>query len=159
MDLKQVESLLKLLNEHDVSDFQYKGSDFQIRLRLGAPVAYSAVPAPVSMTVGPAMAAVQAAAHAQAPSGKSESAPAKDPNTVTVDSPMVGTFYRAPSPGAPNFVEAGSTVKPGQPLCIVEAMKLMNEIEAEVGGTVVEVLVENAQPVQFGQPLFRIRKG
>ncbi|MBW2525104.1 MAG: acetyl-CoA carboxylase biotin carboxyl carrier protein, partial [Deltaproteobacteria bacterium] len=84
---------------------------------------------------------------------------AADPNLMTVTSPFVGTFYRAPSPEAPPFVDLGVQVREGQTLCIVEAMKLMNEIEADCTGTVTEVLVENGTPVEFGQELFRIRKG
>jgi acetyl-CoA carboxylase biotin carboxyl carrier protein len=82
-----------------------------------------------------------------------------DANVVEVTSPFVGTFYRAPAPDAPSFVERGDSVRQGQSLCIVEAMKLMNEIEAECAGTVIDILVENGKPVEFGQLLFRIRKG
>ena len=85
-------------------------------------------------------------------------APVNDPNTVEITSPFVGTFYRAPSPDAPAFVEVGSTVRPGQALCIVEAMKLMNEIESEISGTIVEILVQNGKSVEFGQKLFRVKK-
>ncbi len=82
--------------------------------------------------------------------------PAAEPEGHVVKSPMVGTFYRSPSPGAPSFIELGQSVKPGDTLCIIEAMKLLNEIEAEVGGTVKQILVENGQPVEYGQPLFII---
>ena len=98
----------------------------------------------------PALAAAPAAAPAAA-------APAEDSSLVSVESPMVGTFYRAPSPDSENFVEVGATVSKGQTLCIVEAMKLMNEIEAETTGTVVEILADDSQPVQFGQVMFKIR--
>jgi len=151
MDLKQIESLLTLLSQHDVSDFHYKDGDVQLRFRLGRdPVVQTVVaaPAPVAPVVAAAPAAAPAAAR-----------PAVDPALLTVESPMVGTFYRSPSPGAPAFVEVGTSVRVGQPLCIVEAMKLMNEIEAEAAGTIAEILVENGQAVQFGQALFRIRKG
>ena len=153
MDLKQIEALLTLLSDHDVSDFHYKDADFQLRLRIGGlPVVVTAsAPAapfpPVSAQSAPAPLIERPAAVPATPDG-----------VVVVESPMVGTFYRAASPGAPNFVEVGTQVRVGQALCIVEAMKLMNEIEAEIAGTVVEVLVENAQPVQFGQPLFKIRR-
>jgi acetyl-CoA carboxylase biotin carboxyl carrier protein len=109
----------------------------------------AAVAAPVVSGVG------AAAAPADAPASESDA----DDGLIVVESPMVGTFYRAASPDSPSFVEVGALVAPGQALCIVEAMKLMNEIEAEVSGTVVEVLAENAQAVQFGQPLFKIRPG
>lgn len=157
MDLQRIEALLKLLSAHEVSDFHYRDGDVSMRFRIGPP--------PVQMTqmqMAPAVAHAPAhaapVAHA-APAAAPPGPAAKDPNVVTVESPMVGTFYRTPSPGAPPFVEIGSTVKVGQPLCIVEAMKLMNEIESEVAGTVIEILVEPGHPVQFGQALFKVRKG
>ncbi len=151
MDLKRIRSLLKLLGEYDVSEFAFKDADQSLRLRLGPPPApmVSAVAAPVaSGAVAPS-----------APAAATGSEPDADDGLIVVESPMVGTFYRAASPDSPPFIEVGALVAPGQALCIVEAMKLMNEIEAEVSGTVVEVLAENAQAVQFGQPLFKIRPG
>ena len=146
MDLERIEALLVLLAEHDVSEFSYRDSDAKIKLRLGQPVA-NVVAAPVAMSAAaPAGAAVAAAP-----------AIAVDDGLIVVESPMVGTFYRAPGPGASNFVEVGARIGPGQTLCIVEAMKLMNEIEAETSGTIVEILIENAQPVQFGQAMFKIK--
>jgi len=155
MDLERIESLLKLLADHDVSEFNYKDEAQTLRLRLGPPPApvTSMVQAPMMPAVAQAMPAAPAPAVAAAPAAEASA----DAGLVVVESPMVGTFYRSPSPDAPVFVEAGGSVAKGQALCIVEAMKLMNEIEADVGGTVVEVLVEDAQPVQFGQPLFKIR--
>ena len=160
MDLDRIEALLTLLSANDVSEFHFKDADQTIRLRLGpppatvAPGAYAA-PAMQAVQAIPAAAPVAPAAAAAAPAAAAT--PAEDPNLTAIESPMVGTFYRAPSPDAPNFVEVGSTVSKGQVLCIVEAMKLMNEIEAEVSGTVESILVENGQPVQFAQPLFKIR--
>jgi acetyl-CoA carboxylase biotin carboxyl carrier protein len=145
MDLKRIEALLELLANHDVSEFSYKDGDASIELRLGQPVALAAAAA---LPVAAPVAAVSAA----------PAAPVDD-GLITVESPMVGTFYRASGPGAPTFVEVGARVGPGQTLCIVEAMKLMNEIEAETAGTVVEILIENAQPVQFGQAMFKIKPG
>ena len=153
MDLNQIESLLKMLAEHDVSEFRFKDEDRSIQLRLGpppAPIAQAAMPT-MAHTLPPPPPAAAAAAEGAAPASSS------DAGLVTIESPMVGTFYRAPSPDAPNFVEVSDSITAGKTLCIVEAMKLMNEIESEVSGTVVEILVENAQPVQFGQPLFKIR--
>jgi len=147
MDLERIEALLKLLEAHDVTEFAWRDADKTIRLRLGPP---------------PMRAHVVAAAHDVAPARPAESGPAAaaaDDGLKTIDSPMVGTFYRSPKPGAPMFVDVGDKVAPGKTLCIVEAMKLMNEIEAEIGGTIVEILVENGQAVQFGQPLFKIRPG
>jgi len=145
MDLERIESLLKLLAEHDVSEFRFKDTDQQIRLRLGQPPVAVHAAAPLPVAAAPAVAA--------AASTPEEA----DDGLVVVESPMVGTFYRSPAPDSPVFVEVGVEVTKGKTLCIVEAMKLMNEIEAEVSGTVVEILVENAQPVQFGQPLVKIR--
>jgi acetyl-CoA carboxylase biotin carboxyl carrier protein len=148
MDLERIEALLKLLATHDVNEFVYRDADKTLRLRLG-PVA-----APVTMHAPVAAATPAPAAPAAAPAGPA--APAND-GLVVIESPMVGTMYRSPSPGAPTCVEVGSAVQKGKTICIVEAMKLMNEIESEVNGTVVEILVENGQPVQFGQALMKIR--
>lgn len=149
MDLDRIESLLKLLADHEVSEFQYKDGDQTIRLRLGD------IPVPVAapMAAAPAFAAPVPAAPAEA----APAAEAPDDGLVVVQAPMLGTFYRSPKPEEPPFVEVGAQVTAGTTLCIVEAMKMMNEIEAEVSGTVVEVLVDNAQPVQFGQAIFKIR--
>ncbi|TVQ92187.1 MAG: acetyl-CoA carboxylase biotin carboxyl carrier protein [Deltaproteobacteria bacterium] len=144
MDLEKIEALLKLLSDNDVHAFHFKDSEMELDLQLGAP----AVVAPVSAPA-PALAP-------STPATPTEAEPVDD-GSVAVESPMVGTFYRAPSPDAPPYVEVGATVKAGQVLCIVEAMKLMNEIECEVAGVVTEICVENAQPVQFGQSLFKIR--
>ncbi len=155
MDLEQIQSLLKMLADHDVSEFQYKDEERSLRLRLGPPPAQITA-APMAMPqAAPAGAPAIAAATASAPAVATASA--SDAGLAVVESPMVGTFYRAPSPGAPSFVEVGATVTKGQTLCIVEAMKLMNEIEADTAGTVVEICVENGKPVQFGQALFKIR--
>jgi acetyl-CoA carboxylase biotin carboxyl carrier protein len=148
MDLDKIEALLKLLSEHEVNEFHLKEGGVELELHLGA--RYVAAPV-AAAPVAPAAAAPAPAAPAAAPAGP------VDDGAVAVESPMVGTFYRSASPGAPAYVEVGATVKAGQVLCIIEAMKLMNEIESEVAGVVTEICVQNAQPVQFGQPLFRIR--
>jgi acetyl-CoA carboxylase biotin carboxyl carrier protein len=153
MDLDQIQSLLKMLADHDVSEFRYKDEECSMQLRLGPPPAVisgaSMMSPSMHVTSAPSAAPVAAATPAAAPSGSD--------GAHVVESPMVGTFYRSPSPGAPVFVEVGATVTAGQVLCIVEAMKLLNEIEADKSGTVVEILVENGKPVQFGQALFKIR--
>lgn len=157
MDLSQIASLLELLEKHEVSEFQYKDEEVALRLRLGPPPAaapiYTAGPAPQAAVAPPAAPAASAAVAAPAP------AAAPTANTVAVESPMVGTFYRSPSPQSPSYVNVGDRVNKGQVLCIVEAMKMMNEIEAEVAGVIEEICVENAQPVQYGQALFRVRPG
>jgi acetyl-CoA carboxylase biotin carboxyl carrier protein len=144
MDLERVEALLKLMHEYGVAELGYEDEQSRVELKL-----QGAAPTHVAAAVH-----AQLPLHAPAPVA---ALPVSDPATVTVDSPMVGTFYRASKPGAKAYVEVGDRVSPGKVLCILEAMKLMNELECEVSGTVVEILVENAQPVQFGQALFRVR--
>jgi acetyl-CoA carboxylase biotin carboxyl carrier protein len=143
MDLERIEKLLELLARHDVSEFSYAEGDWQLSLRIGAVVAA----APVAVAAAPAPARA-----AEAP------AEAADDGLFVVRSPMVGTFYRSPRPGQPAYVDVGDRIEVGKPVCIVEAMKLMNAIDAEVSGTIVEICVENAQPVEFGQALFKIRR-
>ena len=142
MDLERIESLLKLMKEYGVAELGLEEADASVHLSMGA--AAQAVPVASAAPVAAVPAGVEAVASAPAANG------------VDVESPMVGTFYSAPKPGAPPFVKVGDVVGVGQVLCIVEAMKLMNEIESEVAGTVVEVLTSNGDPVQFGQVLFRI---
>lgn len=146
--LEQLEALLSTLEEKKVAEFEYE--DEKIRLRVGFGRAQvTTVAAPVAPI---AFAAPAAAGSAGAASETLEA------GVVYVTSPFVGTFYRAPSPDAGNFVEVGSQVKQGQALCIIEAMKLMNEIESEFVGSVLEILVENGKSVEFGQKLFKIKK-
>jgi acetyl-CoA carboxylase biotin carboxyl carrier protein len=149
MDLNKIKALLELLQDHDVSQFRYKDSDYSIQLGWGALPAMAA-PAAAAAVTAPATQVVPAAASDGSPSSL-------PPGHRAVESPMVGTFYRSPSPDSAVFVDVGTHVQQGTTLCIVEAMKLMNEIEAESAGTIVEILVDDAQPVQFGQPLFHIR--
>lgn len=151
MDLDQIEGLINFLKEKEVSEFEY-GEDDGIHLRIKltpdtvAP-AYAAPAAPVVQV-------------AQAPAPASSAvAPESDPSLHEISSPMVGTFYTSASPDSPPFVKVGDKVQVGQTLCIIEAMKLMNEIEADASGIVEMVMLDNAQPVQFGQVLFKIRAG
>ncbi len=154
MDLERIEQLLQLLNDQKVAEFTYEDEQLSLTVNFGGSVlAPQLVAAPASVISAPP-AAVAAAVASPAPAS-----PAEDSSLTAVLSPMVGTFYRAPGPDSEDFVKLGDEVRPGQTLCIVEAMKLMNEIEAEVGGIVSAILVENAQPVQFGQPLFQIKEG
>jgi acetyl-CoA carboxylase biotin carboxyl carrier protein len=157
--LEDVKKLVQFLERSDVTLIEWeKGSDKVVIQRgaVAAPVA--AAPAPV-MHAAPVAAAFAPLAAAPAPAASKAEVKAADKPGVLVTSPFVGTFYRAPSPDSPPFVEVGAKVKKGQSLCIVEAMKLMNEIEAEQDGTVAEILVQNAQPVEFGEALFRIVPG
>ncbi len=157
--LDEVKALVKVLEGTDVTTLRWDRNGQQLVIRRGqpasAPVLHAAPVAaplpPMSVPVPVAVAPAAAVAAAAAPAAKAEA----KPGTV-VTSPFVGTFYRAPSPDSPPFVEVGTVVKKGQVLCIVEAMKLMNEIEAEAPGKIAEIFVQNATPVEFGQPLFRI---
>ena len=154
MDIRKVKKLIELLEESNIGEIEIKEGEESVRIsRYGnqpaAPVAYAA-PAPVAPASAPAPAAAEApAAEAAAPAA----APVAD-NAVL--SPMVGTFYRSPSPEAPSFVEVGQTVRVGDVLCIVEAMKIMNQIEADRAGTVTAIHVENGEAVEFDQPLISI---
>jgi acetyl-CoA carboxylase biotin carboxyl carrier protein len=150
--LQEVKALVEVVEGTDVTCLVWTRSGHKVVIRRGQPAA------PVTHLVAQAAPAAAPAAQAlpapaAAPARPAE--PAEKPGTM-VTSPFVGTFYRAPSPDSPPYVDVGSRVKKGQVLCIVEAMKLMNEIEAEVEGAVAEILVANATPVEFGQPLFRI---
>lgn len=150
ISLEQLEALLEKLENKKVAEFEYEDETIRLRVALGRPpVAVAAIPQPASLTVGAGDEAAGLAAKA------SEAA---EVGMAYVTSPFVGTFYRAPSPDADNFVEPGAQAKKGQPLCIIEAMKLMNEIETEFPCTIVEVLVENGKSVEFGQKLFKVRK-
>ena len=151
ISLEQLKSLLETLEGRDVSEFEYEDEKLKLRLSLGKKSA------PVVHAMPPIAAAPLAAAAASAPAAAKASDDA-DPNVVFITSPFVGTFYRAPSPDVPNFCEVGSSVKQGQTLCIIEAMKLMNEIESDAAGTIVDVLVENGKSVEFGQKLFKLKK-
>jgi len=142
MDLERIESLLKLMKEYGVAELGLEEEDGSVHLNMHGTAAPVVAAAPVM--------AVQAA-----PSEPGSPA-ASGSSGVGVESPMVGTFYSSPKPGSPTFVKVGDVVSVGQVLCIVEAMKLMNEIESEVAGTIVEILANNGDPVRFGQVLFRI---
>ena len=144
MDLERIEALLKLMREYKVGEIAYEDEGLSVTVTMGG----SGAPAV-------AMAPVAAAPVAHAAPEPAAAAPAVQKGHV-VKSPMVGTFYRSAKPGTPAFVEVGTKVKAGQVLCILEAMKLMNELESDVAGTVAEIYLGNASPVQFGQDLFRI---
>lgn len=154
MNIQELRELIAMLNDTDIAELSVESNGVKICIKKGAafvqPPAAAAPSAPVprAQEAGPAEAPEEPPPQ---PEGESE-------NLVTVNAPMVGTFYRAPAPDAEPYVKPGDVVEVGQPLCIIEAMKLMNEIESEVRGRVVKVLVENGQPVEYGQPLFLIAK-
>ncbi len=154
MDLRKLKKLIDLVSESNVSELEITEAEGKVRIVKAGPVAQVAhvlAPAPVA---APAMVAATAPATPAAAPAAPAAEPA--PSGHVVKSPMVGTFYRASGPNAKPFVEVGQSIKTGEPLCIIEAMKIMNEIEADATGTVVKVLCENGQPVEFGQPLFII---
>jgi acetyl-CoA carboxylase biotin carboxyl carrier protein len=152
VDLKDIKAIIDLMKKNSVSEFELEKQDFKIRLKRGmnsgsGGIAYEEAPA---MTYAQAPAGIAAPLAAQAP------APVAS-NEVEIKSPMIGTFYRAPSPESASYVEVGAEVGPETVVCIIEAMKVMNEIKAEAKGVITQVMVENAKPVEFGQPLFKIR--
>jgi len=157
MNLKEIKEMIALMNEHNLAELQLEREGLKISLKRGG---FAGGVAPAGLTVE-RVALPESGMYQQVPSKPADSAPAavaEAKNVVPVKSPMVGTFYRAPSPEAAAFVEVGSDVEIGQVLCIIEAMKLMNEIKSEVKGRVKEILIENADPIEFGQVLFKIEK-
>jgi acetyl-CoA carboxylase biotin carboxyl carrier protein len=158
MNLTQIQDLIKFVAKSGVSEVEIEQKDFKITIKtpagkkevqvIAAPVA---APAPVALP-----AAAAAPAPAPAPAAAPAPAPAADSKYITIKAPMIGTFYRASGPGKPIFVNVGDEVKPGKTICIIEAMKLFNEIESEVSGKIVKVLVDDAKPVEYDQPLFLV---
>jgi acetyl-CoA carboxylase biotin carboxyl carrier protein len=151
MDLRKLKTLIDLVSESNISELEITESEGTVRIvKAGvAPAAAPVSPAATQASVAPAPAAPSAPASAPA-----VEAPPAEPAGKVVKSPMVGTFYRSASPGAKAFVELGSAIKEGEPVCIIEAMKIMNEIEADCSGKITRILCENGQAVEFGQPLF-----
>lgn len=159
MDLRKIKTLIELVEESGISELEVKEGEESVRISrqpggMPPPAHYYAPPPPP--LAAPAAPAPVAAAPAAAPAAPAAPAPKAADNRHIIKSPMVGTFYRSPSPGAKPFVEVGQTVKAGQTLCIIEAMKMLNQIEADRAGVVVEVLADNEKPVEFDQPLFAI---
>jgi len=152
MTIDEIKELLQIFNESGVGELEVQRGEDRLRIkRASAQKEYIVAPAPQPQTVAAAPAAPTIAAPAAAPQRALET------DGMLVKSPIVGTYYDSPSPDAPAFVKVGDSVEPGQVLCIIESMKLMNEIEAEAGGTVIAKLVENGRPVEYGEALFSIR--
>lgn len=163
MTIEEIKQLIELVNESGVAELEVERAGSRVRIRRHAaanpapvPQEFVLHPAPGPMAAIPA-AAPSAAGVAQATPLASGAFAAADPNLGVVKAPIVGTYYDAPTPGAPPFVKVGDTVQPGQVLCIIESMKLMNEIEAETPGVIAAKLVENGRPVEYGQALFNLR--
>jgi acetyl-CoA carboxylase biotin carboxyl carrier protein len=161
MNQKELKELIEFLIEKDISEFELERGDVKVKIKRGGDTQPVPVIAPVAAIPAVAPAAITApVAHAQISTAATDAAaPAAAPEEELhlVKSPIVGTFYEAPAPGAPPFVKPGDTVQAGQVLCIIEAMKLMNEIESDLAGEVVKMLAANGKPVEYGQPLFSIR--
>ena len=151
MNLKEIKELIKVFNSSDLSKLKVEDGDFGLTLEKGG-VAVTTAP----MQTAPAVQQVQAPASVEAPAVEAEKIVADNADKIT--SPMVGTFYRAPSPDSPPFVNVGDSVKKGQTLCILEAMKIMNELEAEFDCKILDILVEDGQPVEYDMPLFLVEK-
>jgi acetyl-CoA carboxylase biotin carboxyl carrier protein len=158
LDLNKIKQVVDLMKKSDLSEFEIQDQEFKLRIKrdVGGRAAVAPVAAPVAAPA-PVAAAPVAAPVAAAPAPATPAA--ADPNVKVITSPMVGTFYATPSPDSPNFVAIGSTVKADSVVCIIEAMKVMNEIQSELAGTIVECLVASGTSVEFGQPLFRVKVG
>lgn len=160
MDLKDIKAIIDLMKKNSISEFELERQEFKIKLKRGAfNAAGEDMPAQVYL---PPVAALPAAVTSIPVSTVSSALGANVPiaaasNEIEIKSPMIGTFYRSPSPEAGTYVEVGAEVGPDTVVCIIEAMKVMNEIKAEVKGVVTQIVVENAKPVEFGQPMFKVR--
>jgi acetyl-CoA carboxylase biotin carboxyl carrier protein len=155
MDLKQIHELIKIVNKSNIGEISIEDKDGKVTIKQKEEAAVTYTAAPSQAVYAPAPAAPAAAPAASAPAPAPAAAPKAD-NLITIKSPMIGTFYRRPSPDKPLLADVGTDVTAGKVVCIIEAMKLFNEIESEISGTIVKVLVEDASPVEFDQPLFLV---
>lgn len=160
MDFKQIQELIKMINKSNIGEVTIEEKGFKLTIKQKEEPVQQVIASPVTAPVA-LPAAVQApppvaSASAAPPADKAKAAESVPSNTITIKSPMIGTFYRSPAPGKPVFVEPGDEITPGKVVCIIEAMKLFNEIESEVKGRIVKILVEDASPVEYDQPLFLV---
>ncbi|WP_367211092.1 acetyl-CoA carboxylase biotin carboxyl carrier protein [Sphingobacterium sp. R2] len=155
MDIKQIQDLIKFVSKSGVNEVSIEEQDFKITIKTNQEPTYvtASVPAAAAPIAAPQVAQAAAPAPVASPAAQATNA---DANLITIKSPMIGTFYRSAGPGKPSFINVGDDINTGSVLCIVEAMKLFNEIESEVSGKIVKILVEDAQPVEFDQPLFLV---
>ena len=164
VNMDELRELIQLINENDFSEFELEREGFRVRFRRGAEISEAtsgAFSAPRELSASGSVAAGEHSIATSAPShpgARAQTEASEDQNLYIIPSPIVGTFYRSASPNADAFVKIGSTVEPDSVVCIIEAMKLMNEIQAETSGEVAKIYVENGQPVEYGQPLFGIKK-
>jgi acetyl-CoA carboxylase biotin carboxyl carrier protein len=152
MDLKQIQDLVKMVNKSNISELTIEEKDIKITIKQKEDRYITAAPMQAVPQMQAMPAAVSSAPAAAAPKAEAKSSD----NLITIKSPMIGTFYRKPSPDKPNFVEEGDEVRNGNVVCVIEAMKLFNEIESEVSGRIVKILVEHSSPVEYDQPLFLV---
>jgi acetyl-CoA carboxylase biotin carboxyl carrier protein len=155
MDLKQIHELIKIVNKSNIGEISIEDKDGKVTIKQKEEPAIT-VAAPQHQVYTTAAAPANAPASVVSGAPAAPAAPAKADNLITIKSPMIGTFYRRPSPDKPIFAEVGTEVAPGKVVCIIEAMKLFNEIESEISGTVVKILVDDASPVEYDQPLFLV---
>ena len=157
MDFKQIQELIKMVNKSNIGEVTIEQKDFKVTVKQKEePVQHVVATAPAMAAAAPAAPMAAAPAPAAVTVEKPKAAPAATDNLITIKSPMIGTFYRKSSPDKPNLVDVGSEIAPGSVLCIIEAMKLFNEIESEVKGRIVKLLVDDASPVEYDQPLFLV---
>jgi len=167
MDFKQIQELIKMINKSNIGELTVEMKDFRVTIKQKEEKVQQIISAPVHAAPpvsqihhapahSPSSSAPLPSGTVEAPKEKEASSPSTPANTITIKSPMIGTFYRKSGPDKPNFVEVGDEVTPGKVICIIEAMKLFNEIESEVKGKIVKVLVEDASPVEYDQPLFLV---
>ena len=156
MDFKQIQELIKMVNKSNIGEVTIEQKDFKVTVKQKEEPVQHVVAAAPAMAAAPVAPVAAAPATSAAATEKPKAAPATADNLITIKSPMIGTFYRKSSPDKPNLVDVGSDIAPGSVLCIIEAMKLFNEIESEVKGRIVKVLVDDASPVEYDQPLFLV---
>lgn len=157
MELKEIQALIKFVSQNGVDEVEINRKDFKLHIKKNTTQVTAQVSAPAAVqTIAAPVAAAPAAPAPAAPEAKADTAAESNNNLVEIKSPMVGTFYRAANPESPSFANVGDDVNPGKVVCIIEAMKLFNEIESEVKGKIVKVLVDNATPVEYDQPLFLV---
>lgn len=159
MDIKEIQSLIKFVAKSGASEVKLEMEDFKITIRTGpagSSTPETTIVQQIPMAQAPVAPVAQAPVAQEAPAPAQEAPKAEDSKYITIKSPIIGTFYRKPSPDKPSFVEVGSTIKQGDVLCVIEAMKLFNDIESEVSGKIVKILVDDSSPVEFDQPLFLV---
>ncbi|MGZ5247332.1 MAG: acetyl-CoA carboxylase biotin carboxyl carrier protein [Flavitalea sp.] len=161
MDFKQIQELIKMINKSNIGEVTIEEKGFKVTIKqkedpVQQIVTSAMAPASYQPALQPAVASSANPASPVASNDKTKAAETSNDNYITIKSPMIGTFYRSPAPGKPVFVEIGDEVSEGKPVCIIEAMKLFNEIESEVKGRIVKILVEDASPVEYDQPLFLV---